>query len=156
MKSRGPEFKSPRAHIVLCFIYMSIMEYKNPRLTVDAIILKGESVVLVKRGIEPFKGMWALPGGHVDYNEKVEHAVIRETKEETGLDVKIEKLIGVYSDPKRDPRGHRVAICYLCAITGGIQKANDDAVEVMEFKLSDLPDLAFDHGIMMEDVKKQL
>ncbi|MBU4406392.1 MAG: NUDIX hydrolase, partial [Candidatus Altiarchaeota archaeon] len=97
------------------------MTQKIPRLTVDAVILDREknSIVLVKRGIYPFEGMWALPGGFVEYKETVENATIREAKEETGLDIEIERMVGVYSDPERDPRGHTVAVTFLCRRVGG-------------------------------------
>ncbi|MBE8539127.1 NUDIX domain-containing protein [Geoglobus acetivorans] len=120
-------------------------------LTVDAIIPYGNGIVLVKRKNEPFKGSYALPGGIVEYGESVERAVIRETKEETGLDVVVEKLVGVYSDPDRDPRGHFVSICFLTRVVGGELKAGSDAREVKIFKLNELPELAFDHSKMIED-----
>ena len=85
------------------------MRYKSPKLTVDAIITKNDKILLIKRRRKPFKDFWALPGGFVNYGEKVEDAVIREVLEETNLECKIEKLLGVYSDPNRDPRGHTVS-----------------------------------------------
>jgi len=129
------------------------MEQKVPRLTVDAVILSRErkSIVLIKRGISPFEGMWALPGGFVQYKETVENATIREAKEETGLDIEIERLVGVYSDPERDPRGHTVAVTFLCRRVGGELNAGDDAAEAKEFKLEELPEMAFDHRKMVDD-----
>ena len=88
-------------------------------LTVDAIIIYDDRLVLIRRKNEPFRGMQALPGGFVEKDETVEQAVARETKEETGLDTVIVRLIGVYSDPGRDPRGPTVSICYRLAVTGG-------------------------------------
>ncbi len=123
------------------------------RVTTDAIVIEDGEILLIKRGIEPFKGMWALPGGHVDYGETAEAAVIREAKEETDLDVEIIKLIGVYSDPKRDPRSHSIGIAYLCKANEGQAKAGDDAAETWWFPLTDLPELAFDHAKMVEDAK---
>ena len=92
-------------------------------LTVDAIIPYQGKIVVIRRKNEPFKGYYALPGGIVEYGETVEEAVLREVKEETGLDVKIHKLVGVYSDPKRDPRGHFVSICFITLPVGGELKA---------------------------------
>jgi len=120
---------------------------------VDAIILIKDSIVLIRRRNPPFRGMWALPGGFVEYGETVEHAVRREAKEETGLDVEIERLVGVYSDPDRDPRGHTVSICFLCRPVGGSLKANTDSVDVKEFKLSKIPRLAFDHEKILRDLR---
>ncbi|MHC1636266.1 MAG: NUDIX domain-containing protein, partial [Candidatus Methanospirareceae archaeon] len=76
---------------------------RNPVLTVDVVIKKDEGYVFIKRKKEPYKGWWAIPGGIVEYGETVEEAARREAKEETGLDVRLIKLIGVYSDPSRDP-----------------------------------------------------
>lgn len=128
----------------------------NIKVTVDAVVVENGEILLIKRGIEPFKDKWALPGGHVDYGETVEQAVIRETKEETDLDIKPSVLIGVYSDPKRDPRGHTVGMAFLCRAKKGQAKAGDDAAETWWFPLDDLPDLAFDHAKIIEDAKKLL
>ena len=125
-------------------------------LTVDAIIPYQGKIVVIKRRNEPFKGYYALPGGIVEYGETVEEAVLREVKEETGLDVKIHKLVGVYSDPKRDPRGHFVSICFITLPVGGELKAGSDAKEIALFSLDNIPKLAFDHNKMIEDAKKYL
>ena len=88
----------------------------TPLLTVDAVILYNnkKDIVLIKRKNPPFKNGYALPGGFVDVGETVEDACIREALEETNIKVKIIKLIGVFSDPKRDPRGHTVSVAFLC------------------------------------------
>lgn len=132
------------------------MEPVTPKLTVDSIIIREDSILLIKRLNPPFKGMWALPGGFVDVGETVENAVLRETLEETGLEVEIESILGVYSDPKRDPRGHSVSVCYMCRITGGKLSADTDALDARFYKLNELPELAFDHGKIIEDVKRFL
>ncbi|EHR78149.1 NUDIX hydrolase [Thermococcus litoralis DSM 5473] len=121
-------------------------------LTVDLVILHKDGIVLIKRRNEPYKGYWALPGGFVEYGERVEDAAIREAKEETGLDVELLDLIGVYSDPKRDPRGHTVTIAFLAKGKGTL-KGGDDASEARVFKLDEVKDLklAFDHGKIIED-----
>ncbi len=129
---------------------------KTPTLTVDAIIkTNDDKVVLVKRKNPPYKGWWALPGGIVEYGETVEEAVKREVKEETGLEVEIEKLVNVYSDPNRDPRGHFISICFLCRRVGGTLEAATDAAEVSVFPLKEVRNLklAFDHKKMLKDAK---
>ncbi len=127
------------------------MRYKSPKLTVDGIIVKDKEVLLIKRKISPFKGKWAFPGGFVEYGEKTEDAVIREVFEETNLKTKIMELIGVYSDPARDPRGHSVTVAYRLKIESGVLKSGDDASDVKFFSLKQLPDLSFDHEDILKD-----
>lgn len=129
------------------------MARKSPALTVDIIIVRKDgSVILVKRMNSPFKGYWALPGGFVEYGETVETAAVREAKEETGIDIELAGIVGVYSSPDRDPRGHTVSICYLAREVGGELRADTDAEEARSFKLTSLPEkLAFDHDQMLTD-----
>ena len=122
-------------------------------LTVDAIIPYQNGVVLIRRANDPFAGFYALPGGIVEYGERVENAVLREVKEETGIEGKIFKLVGVYSEPDRDPRGHYVSICFVVLPVGGELKAGDDAGDVGVFPLNRLPRLAFDHERMIRDAE---
>ncbi|WP_148883472.1 NUDIX domain-containing protein [Thermococcus aciditolerans] len=121
-------------------------------LTADVVILYNNGVVLIKRKHEPFKDSFALPGGFVEYGETVEEAALREAREETGLDVRLIKLVGVYSDPNRDPRGHTVTTAFLAIGTGKL-KAGDDAKEVHVVPVDEalkLP-LAFDHAKILRD-----
>jgi len=123
-------------------------------LTVDPIIITNEGrVILVKRVFDPYKDHWAIPGGIVEYGETVENAVVREVKEETGLDIKIEKLIGVYSDPRRDPRGHFVSVCFLCKPVGGSLRTSKETKEVKAFSKEEVKSLklAFDHEKILKD-----
>ncbi|MGM0607443.1 MAG: NUDIX domain-containing protein [Candidatus Muiribacteriota bacterium] len=127
--------------------------YKSPSLTVDGIVKLSEGIVLIKRKNTPFKGLWALPGGFVDYGEKVENALLREMKEEISIKVKIEKMLGVYSDPERDPRGHTVSIVYICETLEKSRniKAADDAAEVLITPKPLKYNLAFDHEKILKD-----
>ena len=127
------------------------MKFRNPSLTVDGILIINHEILLIKRGNDPFKDMWALPGGFVDYGEKTEDAIKREMKEETGLICDITDLFGVYSDPNRDPRGHTVSIIYDLIKKDGTLQCGDDASEVKFFQLSNLPPLAFDHDSIILD-----
>jgi len=127
------------------------MRQRSPALTVDGVLIQNDSILLVQRKNIPFQGSWALPGGFVEYGETTEDAVVREILEETGLRVKILKLIGIYSDPHRDPRGHTVTAAYLIDQIGGSLHAGDDAGDVKFFKRDELPELAFDHAIIVKD-----
>ena len=132
------------------------MNYKSPKVTVDGIILEDGMILLIKRGNTPFKGKWALPGGFVEYGEKTEDAVVREVFEETGLKTKISRLVGVYSDPKRDPRGHTITIVYTLEICSGNMKSGDDASDVKKIYTGNLPELSFDHNRIIQDVLRRI
>jgi 8-oxo-dGTP diphosphatase len=127
------------------------MHYKSPRISVDGIIRQQDRILLIKRKYQPFKERWALPGGFVNYGETVEDAVIREVLEETGLYTEIKGLIGVYSDPKRDPRGHTITIVFQLKPKRGNIKSGDDAADAKYFDLKDLPCLAFDHNLIIDN-----
>lgn len=123
---------------------------------IDVIIEKDDKIVLIKRGVEPFKGRLAIPGGYVDWGETVEHAAIREAKEETSLDVKLTNILGVYSDPKRDPRKKSVAIVFIGRPVGGKLKANSDATEAFCLDINKIgaTEFAFDHKKILTDYLK--
>ncbi|HEY9207032.1 MAG TPA: NUDIX hydrolase [Candidatus Methanoperedens sp.] len=131
------------------------MKPVTPLLTVDALIIFEGKLVLIRRKNPPFKDQFALPGGFVEVGETVETAAAREAKEETGLDIKIVKLLGVYSDPLRDPRGHTVSVCFLAKGRGNL-KAGSDAKDTGLFSLNELPELAFDHKKIIEDARSDI
>lgn len=124
--------------------------YQNPLLTVDIIIeIESKGIILIRRKNPPYG--WALPGGFVDYGESLEEAAIREAKEETDLDVKLDKQLHTYSDPRRDPRHHSISTVYV-AKADGKPEAKDDAAEIGIFDQSNLPDnIAFDHRSILND-----
>lgn len=127
----------------------------TPLLTVDIIILVEGKLVLIQRMNPPYQGQWALPGGFVDVGETVEDAATREAKEETGLDVELNGLAGVFSDPNRDPRGHTVSVCFTATGYGSLE-ASSDARDAALFDPDDLPPLAFDHGKIISAAAKQI
>jgi 8-oxo-dGTP diphosphatase len=127
----------------------------TPLLTVDTVILYMGKLVFIKRKNDPFKGHFALPGGFVEVGETVETAAVREAKEETGLDVDIIKLLGVYSEPSRDPRGHIVSVCFL-ALGRGKLKAGSDALDTGLFGINKIPELAFDHNKIIEKARSDI
>jgi len=127
-------------------------QWEKPSLAVDAIVIDGDKILLIKRGKEPWKGMLAFPGGFVEQGEDPEVAVIRELKEECGLDGVVEKLVCVKGDPNRDPRGHVVSIAYLVTAQG-MPSAGDDAAEAAWYDLSEIKELAGDHMSMLENIQ---
>ena len=133
-----------------------MLKPNTPLLTVDAVILVNDksALVLIRRKKPPFQGELALPGGFVDVGETVESACIREAKEETNINVKLIRLIGVFSDPSRDPRSHTVTIAFLCEPLTDDEKpkAMDDAAAIEIIPLSKISslNLAFDHKEIIE------
>lgn len=125
-------------------------KYSNPLLTVDIIVeLADGSIVLIERKNPP--SGWALPGGFVDYGEAIEHAAMREAKEEISLDVNLTEQFYTYSDPSRDPRHHTVSTVFI-ATAEGVPEAADDAKTVRRFHENNLPaPLAFDHARILRD-----
>ena len=127
-------------------------QYRNPVPTVDIIIEVEGGIVLIKRRNPPHG--WAIPGGFVDYGETVEAAAVREAREETGLDVRLTRLLGVYSDPARDPRLHTISTVFVAAASG-TPVAGDDAADAGVFNQDTLPEqIAFDHRAILEDYFK--
>ena len=124
-------------------------KYRNPLVTVDIIIEINGGIVLIERLNTPYG--WALPGGFVDYGESLESSAIREAKEETSLDIKIEEQFHTYSDPDRDPRHHTVTTVFIAKGVGS-PKAADDAKNVSIFNETNLPyPIVFDHGKIISD-----
>jgi len=129
---------------------------KRPLIAVDGVLIKDGKILLVRRGKEPFRGYYALPGGFVEYGETVERAVVREVYEETGIKTRVKELLGVYSDPNRDPRGHVISIAFILEYIEGEPHGRDDAEDACWFDLDDLPRLAFDHKKIIEDARRRL
>jgi 8-oxo-dGTP diphosphatase len=128
--------------------------YERPMLTVDvaaiAVAGDGASVLLVRRANAPFRGLWALPGGFVEAGERVIEAAPRELAEETGLRVGRLELLDVYDTPGRDPRGWTVSVVYLARIDSEAAVAGaDDASDARWFAAGALPELAFDHAVIV-------
>lgn len=129
----------------------------TPLLAVDIIVeltdeTSGQndvSIVLIKRKNPPYG--WALPGGFVDVGETLQQAALREAREEISIDVELTTLLGCYSNPSRDARGHTVSAVYI-ARGSGMPVAADDAAEVLLVNRNNFPDeMAFDHGVILED-----
>jgi 8-oxo-dGTP diphosphatase len=149
-------------------VHKHCYEYPRPSVTVDLVVFARNpdwkkhdpslSVLLIRRGKDPFKDCWALPGGFLDENETTEDAAIRELKEETGHELDPQtyvKLVGVYDTPNRDPRGRVISVAYTAELDRIPEvKGSDDAVEARWFHLKELTDdfkLAFDHHDIIVD-----
>lgn len=129
---------------------------KTPPLTVDCVIRdRAGRVLLIRRKYEPFKSAYALPGGFVEIGETLEAACRREVTEETGLKVGELRLVGVYSEPGRDPRGHTVSVAYFALLPAGQEsQAGSDAADVKWVDTWRDKDLAFDHAKIIADAER--
>jgi 8-oxo-dGTP diphosphatase len=129
---------------------------KTPVPNADIIIEKEGRIVLIKRLKDPFKGMLALPGGKMDYGETIEDAAIREALEETSIKVRLKGIMGVYSEPGRDPRYHAMSIVFVAEPEEGELKAGSDAAEAVWMDVSEIDTarMSFDHGKVIEDYRK--
>jgi 8-oxo-dGTP diphosphatase len=125
---------------------------ETPRLAVDCVIFDDRArVVLIRRNNAPFKGGYALPGGFVEVGETVEDACRREVKEETNLELHDLRLVGVYSDPARDPRGHVISVAFAARADVAPLRAGDDASHAELVENWRERALAFDHRRILED-----
>ena len=135
-------------------------EYKNPTPTVDVILERESKILMVRRKKDPYKDHLALPGGFVNEGETVEEAMKREAMEETSLEVHPLEILGVYSDPKRDPRKHIVTVVFVGIIVSGDLRANDDAASIEWIQLGSIVQLqqhklfAFDHAQILQDYRQ--
>ncbi len=128
---------------------------KSPKIAVDPLIVKGNKIILSRRAGYPFEGMLGFPGGMVEYDEAVEHAVVREAEEETGLKVKVKEILGVYSEKSRDPRFHSVSVAFIVEPMGGKLRGSFEGepqwfdVDKIKFEK-----LGFDHAKILKDYIK--
>ena len=128
------------------------MDHKQPGIAADCVVFDAQDrLLLIRRKFDPFRGQYALPGGFIERGETCEQAALRELKEETGIDGKNPRLIGVYSDPKRDPRGPTISISYLVTALDASPTAGDDAAEAQFVADWRHQKLAFDHDKIVQD-----
>jgi len=127
-------------------------EYPRPALSVDCVVFAVDldlKVLLIERGLEPFLGSWALPGGFVGMRETTDVAALRELEEETGLaNVFLEQLY-TFSDVERDPRERVVSVAYYALVKPALVTGGTDASQARWFSVNDLPELAFDHSAIL-------
>ena len=138
-------------------------KHKNPAPAVDILISKNDNskILLVRRKNDPFKGMLSIPGGFINEGETAEDAMIREAKEETALVVEPIAILGVYSDPQRDPRMHTISVTFITRIVQGSENARDDAAALQWINIEDELDgliqsqqIAFDHSKILNNYKQ--
>lgn len=126
----------------------------TPALATDCVVYDpARRVLLIKRKYEPFKGQYALPGGFVEIGETVDDACRRELREETGIVAGMLELVGVYSDPKRDPRGHTCSVTFLAHVASAEPHAGDDAAGAEWIEDWHATKLAFDHAQILKDAE---
>lgn len=132
-------------------------DYARIDISVDAVVFgykpnEGISVLLIKRKNDPYKGMWAIPGGFVEPGESLEHAVTRELKEETGIEVNYLEQLYTFGNPHRDPRKRIVSVAYYALVKPDIYElhAADDAIGAEWFNIEKLPKLSFDHREILD------
>ena len=135
-------------------------DYPRPAVTTDCVIFgfdnDGLSVLLVERGIEPFKGCWAFPGGFLNMEEDAETGAKRELMEETGFQAEYIEQFGTFTEVGRDPRGRVITIAHLALVKKGEVKGGDDAAQAKWFPIDQVPQLAFDHDRILRVALKTL
>ena len=135
-------------------------KYPRPSVTTDCVIFgfdgKKLNILLVERGIEPFKGQWAFPGGFLKMDESAEEGALRELREETGLKEAYIRQFYTFSAPNRDPRERVVTIAYYALVKMQEVKGGDDAAKAEWFALDNVPKLAFDHELILRKAIKEL
>ena len=130
---------------------------RTPALTTDCVVVDAKMrVLLIRRANPPFKGQYALPGGFVEIGETVEAACRRELMEETGVKAGRLELIGVYSEPSRDPRGHACSVAFLARVARATPKAGDDAAAAEWVEGWAKLELAFDHARILRDAQRKM
>ena len=131
------------------------MGQDRPYISTDCIVFdEQDRVLLIRRKNQPFQGQYAFPGGFIETGETAENAARRELKEETGIEAGDLRLLGVYSDPGRDPRHHTITIAYIVRVQGQTPMAGDDAATAEFVAHAEREKLAFDHDIILRDALK--
>lgn len=135
-------------------------KYPHPSVTTDCVIFGFDSgklkVLLVERGLEPYKGRWAFPGGFVKMDESCEEGALRELEEETALKGTYVQQFHTYSNPNRDPRERVITVAFFALVRIQEVEAGDDANKAQWFAIDEVPQLAFDHDVILRDALKRL
>lgn len=135
-------------------------DYPRPAVTTDCVVFGFDGhdlkILLIERGIEPYKGCWAFPGGFLEMGETAEQGALRELKEETGLDLHYIKQVGAFSDVDRDPRTRVITIAFYALAKKSEVQGGDDATKAQWFALNEVPRLAFDHDYILRKTMEKL
>lgn len=135
-------------------------KHPHPSVTTDCVIFGFDGsklkVLLIERGIEPYKGRWAFPGGFLKMEESAEEGALRELQEETGLTGAYIEQFHTFTDPKRDPRERVITIAYFALVRIQDVKGGDDAAKAQWFALDEIPQLAFDHDMILRMAQSRL
>ena len=135
-------------------------DYPRPAVTTDCVVFgfdgRDLKILLIERGLEPYKGAWAFPGGFLNMDETAEQGALRELKEETGLDLNYLKQVGAFSDIDRDPRTRVITIAFYALAKKSNVRGGDDAAKAQWFSLNDVPRLAFDHDYILRKAMQKL
>lgn len=135
-------------------------DYPRPAVTTDCVVFGFDGhdlkILLIQRGIEPFKGAWAFPGGFLDIDETAEQGALRELKEETRLELTYLKQVGAFSDVDRDPRTRVITVAFYALAKKSTVQGGDDAAKAQWFSLNDVPRLAFDHDYILRKTMQKL
>ena len=135
-------------------------KYPHPSVTTDCVIFGFDGgklkVLLVERGLEPYKGRWAFPGGFVKMDESCEEGALRELEEETALKGTYVQQFHTYSAPNRDPRERVITVAFFALVRIQEVEAGDDANKAQWFAIDEVPQLAFDHDVILRDALKRL
>ena len=135
-------------------------KYPHPAVTTDSVIFGFDGtklkVLLIERGQEPHKARWAFPGGFVRMDESCEEGALRELQEETNMSCSYMEQFRTYSNPNRDPRERIITVAYLALVKTQEVQAGDDASKAQWFDINEVPQLAFDHDVILRDALKHL
>lgn len=135
-------------------------KYPHPAVATDCVIFSYDEmklkVLLIQRGGEPYKGRWAFPGGFLNMDETAEEGAMRELKEETGLEVSYIEQFHCFTEPMRDPRERVISIAFYALVKIAGVRGGDDAVKAQWFALDDIPPLAFDHDLVLQEAMRRM
>lgn len=147
-----PKMHEGRKYCTSC----GFVNYQNPFPCVAILITEGNNVLLARRGIEPHKGMWDIPGGFIEVAESAEDTVVREALEETGLEVEVEQFLGSVSDVYGDNTSYTLNFCFTAKVVGGEMKAQSDVESLQWFNFKSLPnEMAFAHQLQVLDLVRK-